>query len=163
MTIGEQIKEFRKKAGLTQNQLATKCELAEITIRQYETNKRQPSLKQLKKISKALTMSLSDFLEDDLFDAATLPDIDEDKVLDQKVSEILNNKHLSDKEKRSQLQELEVKMGIMINIHEGNVYGVNLWLVKQYFKELNFDGQEKALEQVELLTKIPEYRKEPEE
>lgn len=33
--------------------------------------------------------------------------------------------------------------------------------LRDFFKQLNDDGQEKAVEQVELLTKIPEYQKEP--
>ena len=31
------------------------------------------------------------------------------------------------------------------------------------FRKLNKEGQDKAIEQVELLTKIPEYRKDTEE
>ena len=31
-----------------------------------------------------------------------------------------------------------------------------------YFNDLNDTGKEKAIEQVELLTKIPEYKKDPE-
>ena len=32
-------------------------------------------------------------------------------------------------------------------------------LINKYYDELNEKGQEKAIEQVELLTKIPEYKK----
>ena len=35
--------------------------------------------------------------------------------------------------------------------------------VNHLFEQLNAPGQNKAIEQVELLTKIPEYQKEPEE
>lgn len=163
MNIGDKIFELRKSLQMTQQQFADATGISQSAINFWENGKRHPRYDQLKKISQTLKVPLSHFLEDELFDAATLPDVDEDKILDQKISEILDNKHLSDKEKQSQLKELEVKMGIMQNIHEGNVYGANIWIVKQYFKKLNFDGQEKAIEQIELLTKIPEYQKTPED
>ena len=34
--------------------------------------------------------------------------------------------------------------------------------ISRYIRLLNDDGKEKAIEQVELLTKIPEYKKDPE-
>lgn len=46
MYIGENLKYYRKKAGLTQKQLGDACGLAAITIRQYESNKREPQKKQ---------------------------------------------------------------------------------------------------------------------
>ena len=63
MTIGEQIKTFRKKAGYTQKQLAEICNVAEITIRQYELGKRQPRIEQLEKIANALDVSLIQIME----------------------------------------------------------------------------------------------------
>lgn len=54
MNIGEHIKECRKAAGLTQKELAQKCNLATGTIQQYELNKRQPRLEQLQIIADVL-------------------------------------------------------------------------------------------------------------
>nr|WP_305139130.1 helix-turn-helix transcriptional regulator [uncultured Schaedlerella sp.] len=54
MAIGEQIKTLRKKIGYTQKQLAEKCGMAEITIRQYELNKREPRQETIEKIATAL-------------------------------------------------------------------------------------------------------------
>lgn len=65
MTIGDKIRNYRKLAGLTQNELAQKCEVAEITIRQYEGNKRQPRIEQLIKIADALNISSNDLLGDE--------------------------------------------------------------------------------------------------
>ena len=42
MSVGDHIKNARKSAGMTQKELAEKCGAAEITIRQYESNKREP-------------------------------------------------------------------------------------------------------------------------
>lgn len=54
MGYGQNIKAARKIAGLTQEQLAKKCGMATITIRQYESEKREPRLTQLDCIAKAL-------------------------------------------------------------------------------------------------------------
>ena len=50
---GDRIRDARKAAGLTQEQLAQKCGVATITIRQYESGKRQPRLAQFRDIAAA--------------------------------------------------------------------------------------------------------------
>lgn len=60
MSISKNIRFFRKEAGLTQKDLAGKCGLAEITIRQYESGKREPRSSQIKKIADALKISAAD-------------------------------------------------------------------------------------------------------
>lgn len=59
MTIGESIKFYRKQNKLTQKQLANMCNLAEITIRQYEADKYIPKIGNLQKISAALNIPLT--------------------------------------------------------------------------------------------------------
>ncbi len=54
MAVSENIRNCRKEAGLTQKELARRCNLAEITIRQYETGKREPRRGQIEKIADAL-------------------------------------------------------------------------------------------------------------
>ena len=56
MEIGNNIKKYRKKAELTQKELAQKVGCAEITIRQYESNKREPKFETLCVIAKALSI-----------------------------------------------------------------------------------------------------------
>ena len=62
MSVGDHIKNARKSAGLTQKELAEKCGAAEITIRQYESNKREPRNEQLMKIARILNVELYDLL-----------------------------------------------------------------------------------------------------
>ena len=62
ISYGSDIKAARVKAGLTQKELAQKAGLAEITIRQYETNKREPRTENLKKIASALNIPVSELL-----------------------------------------------------------------------------------------------------
>lgn len=60
---GERIKAARKAAGLTQEQLASKCGLATITIRQYESGKRQPRLTQIKDLATATGTTVQKLLD----------------------------------------------------------------------------------------------------
>ncbi len=62
--ISTNIKKYRKLKGLTQKELAEKCNCATGTIQQYELNKRQPRLEQLNSIANALDISIIDLLGD---------------------------------------------------------------------------------------------------
>ena len=57
LTIGDRIKYFRKRRGLTQAQLAECTGIHPVSIRKYETNKMQPQLSQIEKIADALCLS----------------------------------------------------------------------------------------------------------
>lgn len=63
MRIGECIKNARKANGKTQIELAKSAGIAVNSLRLYEANKREPSLKQLRKIAYALGLGLHCFLE----------------------------------------------------------------------------------------------------
>lgn len=65
MTSGTRIREARKNRGLTQDQLAKKCGLATITIRQYENGKRSPKFEQIRKIARVLGVSIFELLDDE--------------------------------------------------------------------------------------------------
>ncbi len=62
MNIGERIKLFRKKANLTQKELGEKINVTGTTITRYEKNLRTPDIETLKKIAKALNISLNTLL-----------------------------------------------------------------------------------------------------
>lgn len=65
MEIGSIIRQQRKAAGLTQEALAQKVGCATITIRQYESGKREPSISTLHDIATALNVGIFDLLPDD--------------------------------------------------------------------------------------------------
>ena len=65
MTIGGNIKKYREKKGLTQKELGAALGLAEITIRQYENNKREPKYERLYVIADVLSVSVSDLMNID--------------------------------------------------------------------------------------------------
>ena len=70
MSYGKMIKAARQDAGLTQAQLADKCGYATITIRQYESDKREPRREQLQKIADALHVPITKLFDSDLSDFA---------------------------------------------------------------------------------------------
>lgn len=136
MTVGERIKELRKSKGLTQKELALKSGVAEITIRQYESDKRQPRLEQIKHIAEVFNVYVGELLADN-FDKYREEIIDDfsDKVTGSLKNAAVNTStSYGDPEKSERMDNL--------------------------FKKLNDTGQEKATEHVELLTKVPEYRRE---
>ena len=54
MTLGDWIREERKKAGLTQGELAERIGVTSATITRYEKGQREPNYSQLLKIEKVL-------------------------------------------------------------------------------------------------------------
>lgn len=54
MTIGENIKYFRKEKGLTQKELGNLCGINEVQIRRYELGGSNPKLETIQKIATAL-------------------------------------------------------------------------------------------------------------
>lgn len=64
MSVGDRIKEARKKAGLTQKQLGFKIGVSSVTITRYERGERAPSTDQLKKIASALNIPITALITD---------------------------------------------------------------------------------------------------
>lgn len=135
MTVAENIKLIRKEKGITQKQLGEKCGLSEAMIRQYELGLRNPKLENLKKIAKAFDIYVGDLLADNF------PEYKDQIVEDfsQKMVDKLKNTTVTYK------------------VSYGDTY---IEKVEELFDLLNTAGKEKAVEQIELLTKIPEYKNE---
>jgi transcriptional regulator with XRE-family HTH domain len=64
-SIAANISAFRKSLGLTQQELATKCELTQRAIAYYESGKHDIPHKNIIKIANALNISIADILESD--------------------------------------------------------------------------------------------------
>ena len=54
MPVGEQIKQLRKKKGLTQKELAHRLGVSQMMVSQYENKQRNPKLETIEKIMAAL-------------------------------------------------------------------------------------------------------------
>lgn len=61
--VGNNIRKYRKNAGLTQEELGRLSGLSTMSIRRYESNDRKPNIEQLRKISSALGIILGNLLE----------------------------------------------------------------------------------------------------
>lgn len=83
MDTGQNIKNYRKMRGLTQKDLAQKIGVAEITLRQYENNKREPRIETIQKIAFALNVSLADII--DAADFQRLVSKEVDAVMDSHI------------------------------------------------------------------------------
>jgi len=68
MDIGEKIKQLRVKNGLTQQDLADRCELSKGFISQVENNMASPSIVTLMDMLETLGVSAKDFFDDNLND-----------------------------------------------------------------------------------------------
>lgn len=143
MTIGENIKAMRKLSSLTQKQLAEKCGLAEITIRQYESGKREPKIETILKISKALDVPITE-----LTNVSALFKDMVDSSLGAETEAIGAAKALAKALANNDMKNEDI---FRRNVLIGN------------YEKLNRNGKLKAIHYVEDLTKIPEYKREKKE
>lgn len=65
MNLGEKIKQMRNQKGLTQTELADRCELTKGYISQLENNLNSPSIATLTDILSALGSNLAEFFSDE--------------------------------------------------------------------------------------------------
>ncbi|MCQ2423181.1 MAG: helix-turn-helix domain-containing protein [Lachnospiraceae bacterium] len=65
MTFGEKLKEARKEAGVSQEQLADKMCVSRSAIAKWETDKGMPDVNNLKVMSQLLNVSVDYLLDDD--------------------------------------------------------------------------------------------------
>lgn len=151
MTIGERIKETRKGLGWTQAQLAEKSGVAVITIRQYEAGNRTPKAEQIHKVASALNVSVDwlfsgeeyQIYEDVAQNVMRFLDIQSPR--DKKLCRVISSKT------ETLFADEYKKKGYCFSIAESD-------LVRE-FGRLNKDGQEKALDFLEILLGNPEYKK----
>lgn len=164
MPTGSKIKEIRQQKGLTQKQLGDLCGMADSAIRRYENGNANPKIETLQKIATALDEPLSIFLDDELFDASTDDkDLGTDhvsEILDKRIKKIAQNANLTNLEKANMIDELITSSHIVIQEHMSQAIVAQKQLLYFYFDELNMNGRDKALDQIELLTKIQDYRKD---
>ena len=74
MTLGNNIKKYRKMLKLSQEGLAKKSNLHRNAIYNYENNKRQPSIFTLNKIAAALGVTVNDLIKNDTIDITNMND-----------------------------------------------------------------------------------------
>lgn len=137
MNTGEKIRAARNAAGFTQKELAEKSGVAEITIRQYETGKREPRNEQLVKLAKILNVNFYDLIG---------------------YTEMEQNEHAK-KAREQTLKDIIAKRN-QKSVHLNTPITQYEYTVLQYMDQLNIIGQNEAVKQISLLAKIPEYLKD---
>lgn len=151
MTLfGHILRQERKEKGLSQKELGQRLGVSQAMIAQYENGKRTPKVGTITKIANALEIPASELLEcyDILSKSDSLRKIDGTNTIN------------SDKP----YTIADVLKDLDIDLNEFNTtFGFSEKNIENYllnkFRILNNDGKVKAIEQVELLTKIEEYRK----
>ena len=164
MTINEKIYKMRIDLGLSQKEFAEKVGTSQSAINFWENGKRQPRMSQIKKIASALSLPLYALTDDDfeIWDLSNELENNRTRFIDpsnptkrptKRFTTSTNNKHT-----------------IYDNIDWEHPLTISLKKleddIRKNYELLNKEGQieaDKQMElvnrQIELLTKIPEYRK----
>lgn len=139
MNIGANIKRIRMEKKMTQKELGEKLSgIPQQQIARWENGDKNITLENLRKISVALGVYISDLVDD--WSQFSKKDISED--LESRNTNAISHKKTME-----------------LDIHP--VSDSEKSLINAY-RSLNRIGQEKALDQIALLTKIPEYQREEE-
>lgn len=136
MTVGENIRKYRKDANLTQKKLGELSGTSETTIKQYELGKRQPKLEMLYKISIALGIGIEKLIGIEVFDSGNEFQRSWNKLSEKAFSN--NNDKLT-------------------IIHK--VYTEEEQQIIKSLNMLNENGRKEAVKRVEELTEIQKYQK----
>lgn len=147
MDIGTRIKELRKARGMTQKELAKKTSLSIASIQGYEQKKYKPKLNTIAKIAVALDVLLLNLVDTD------------DPILQNEITAI-------------NIPDLNYINSVLRSTRSQNIYELNrilsdkndiqqlFWDLLTNFNLLNEFGKKEAVKQIELFSKIPDYRKE---
>lgn len=184
------IKESRKKAGLTQEQLANDAGVSLMSIRRYETGERSPNIETLKKIQDAIRKVDKTF-DADFLDIFSADNIAQDQIelfeeyikslSIEEASELLRSINFTansfqviesendQKHYRERLSRIIKLYGVLIRLIDDTKKKESTAHYLSFFKHYDellqlieshkSDLIKSAPNNVELLTKIPDYKK----
>lgn len=168
MTFSEKLLKLRKDKGLSQNELAKKANLSQTAIYYLEKGKRQAKFETIIKIAAALDTDFLDLIDDD----------DKDLGYMKRDRDYHDIQTYGNIQKRNFNESVEVFKEIQNNIKNQirSLYysfsdtDVDAWIqtLEKCYQSLNDSGKAKAnaemkhtIDQIEMLTKIPEYQRKP--
>lgn len=153
MTIGENIRYYRKEKGLTQKELGNMCGINEVQIRRYELGGSNPKLETIQKIAKALDVepyALDDRLFNIRIGYQTL------QYLESELDRIDNySRDISAKEKYRK----EIERSILQFQNELKELELNERELLNNYRLLNEEGKKEANKRIEELAEITRYTK----
>ena len=148
MTVGERIRQIRKAAGLTQNQLAKKMNISYVNISQLE-NGREPKMDTLVRVASALGCRVEDLVGLETFDTG--------EEFEKRRKELLEE---LDKNGSEGVSAAYGPGGAITSIEVTHTEPRKTRLNAAY-DSMNAVGQQKAVTAVEDLAKVPEYQDQP--
>lgn len=159
VTFAENLKNIRKERGFSQKEIAEKLGVSQPNYAQYETGKRNPKFETVKKIAAALGIDVYNLLiTGDMTPREAMQIL---RAVEAK-QYLQNSENLADIEQKiaHRIDEIE---SMKKNKHNVDTMIDSLRLrgaIDENLSLLNTEGQKKALEYVEMLVKIREYRKD---
>lgn len=155
MTTGQRIKEARKKAGLTQKELAAKLGIAYQTLAQWENDLRNPKRETLQKIASALGINWYElYAESEKEQMEAKKNYDIAKFLLEKRKGVKVG--IIGKDGKTEFRDITIDD--YFELFEEDAERKKKYL--SLYDQLNGLGKKKAIERVEELTEIPKYRKQ---
>lgn len=155
MTTGQRIRDARKKAGMTQMELAQKLNIPFQSISQWERDLRNPKFDTIQRIADALAIHPFDLMgiaeEMHQYEISVKVGSEADEPVLHEVKELLNvdprllYDKLSDEGKTEFWEILMKPLSVML---------------QESFDKLNSKGQNIAVQRVQELCKIPKYQRE---
>ncbi|SCJ22088.1 Predicted transcriptional regulator [uncultured Eubacterium sp.] len=159
MALGTNLKEILKQKNMTIKDLSKKAGISVNTL--YSITKRDGKMARfdiIKKICETLEIKESELLG---FDVQPEDYEEQNSRRNLRVYEVHRNSDLRNgyisNIPPTQKELIQAFTGMVEDITDNNKHIELL----SHFDNLNDTGKEKAIEQVELLTKIPEYKKDP--
>lgn len=152
-SVGSRIRKEREAAGITQAELASRIGTASSMIGQWENNNRNPKAAVLERIAAALNISVDRLLYDSVMKTEVLPgrawviQID-DPSIDNYIYRI----EASDPEAFAYVQN------VMANVVGDIQQFTPEARLTTAFNQLNEEGRAIAIQRIEELAKIPDYR-----
>lgn len=150
MGFSENLKKIRTEKGISQQELAKNIGVSQTAVYQWEKGIRRPKIDAIAKISTFLNIAPAQLFMTEMQEingekgmVLDFGNIKEDEIgsfFELVLPECVQNC----KEEQYMLHSFENKENLL-----------------KMFDLLNLVGQEKALEQIEMLTKIPEYQNDP--
>lgn len=181
MTIGENIRKYRKQKGLTQKELGDLCGINEVQIRRYELGGKNsnPKIETIQKIALALDVNVYD-LDDTVIDIrksenwfnSLKKELNQAISKQEEIFEKLSSEELSQEEVSKyakQLRELIIQEDFAENqidtLKKQIKYEKELHddteQILTVFNHLNTNGRQKVIDYSEDLAQIPKYQKSP--
>lgn len=170
--VGNNIRKYRKIAGLTQEQLGSLSGLSTMSIRRYEANDRKPNIEQLRKISNALGVVLGKLLEGNFKEYADeiaedfsssekkIPQSMQIKVPDElgeRIEEAKKILSINPKDPKARTHAKQVLNDVVIELGYKNGRDFTINQIKMNINDLNEKGLRKVLELTQDLVLIKDY------